>query len=310
MRRLALAVTAATALALPTGAAAPAAADHRDRFPETIALPDGWQPEGIDSGRGTEVFVGSLAGGGIWRGDVRTGTGRVLAGPVGTPAVGLDYDRRGDRLFVAGGPSGQVKVHAARTGRLLGSYPVAGSGFLNDVVVTRAAAYVTDSQVQRLVVVPLGRGGGLPAAATTLPLTGDLVYQPGFNLNGIVAADGGRTLISVQSGTGKLFAIDAATGVTDEIELSGGDLVNGDGLELRGRTLYAVQNRLNRVAVVRLAGDLGSGVITGTITAAGLDVPSTATLNAGYLWAVNARFGTPPTPTTAYAIIRLPRRAG
>ena len=41
----------------------------------------------------------------------------------------------------------------------------------------------------------------LPAAsaATTLPLTGDVIFQPGFNLNGIVESH--HMLISVQSNT-------------------------------------------------------------------------------------------------------------
>jgi hypothetical protein len=43
------------------------------------------------------------------------------------------------------------------------------------------------------------------------------------------------------------------------------------------------------------------------VTSSGLDVPTTATLAAGRLWAVNARFGTPVTPDTEFWI-RLPAR--
>jgi hypothetical protein len=60
-----------------------------DNFPAQIDLPDGFFPEGIESGRGTTVFVGSLVDGAIWRGDVRTGSGAVLAdGAAGEVCLG------------------------------------------------------------------------------------------------------------------------------------------------------------------------------------------------------------------------------
>lgn len=313
MRKPALVLTALTALTVAlTSAASPVAAGTASQtgFPETIELPDGWQPEGITSGQGSEFFVGSLAAGAVWRGDFRSGQGSEFIPGGSPPAVGLAYDSRRGRLWVAGGDTGQVRVYDAGNGRLLRSYTVPGSGFLNDLVVTRDAVYATDSLVQQLVVVPLGRFGQLPPAATTLPLTGDIQFQDGFNANGIVASPNGDTLIIVQSNVGKLFAVDAASGVADEIELTGGDVLDGDGLELKFRVLYVVQNNQNKVGVVRLSLDLGSGSYTGAITDADLDVPSTATLNSGFLWAVNARFSTPPTPTTEYDVVRLPRRTG
>ena len=80
-----------------------------------------------------------------------------------------------------------------------------------------------------------------------------------------------------------------------------------DGLELQGRTLYAVRNT-NVVTVVRLSSQLAAGIVLGNITDPGLDVPTTATVAAGRLWAVNARFGTGPTPDTEYWITQLPVR--
>ena len=62
------------------------------------------------------------------------------------------------------------------------------------------------------------------------------------------------------------------------------------------------------VTVVRLGARLASGVVLGEITDPGLDVPTTATVAAGRLWVVNARFGTGPTPTTPYWITQLPLR--
>lgn len=300
-------LASATAL---TSAATPAAADRADRvgFPETIALPDGFQPEGIVSGPGTSFFVGSLVDGAIYRGDFRTGQGAVFAPGVGSPAVGLEYEADADRLWVAGGDSGQVTVYDAGTAESLQTYVVEGAGFLNDVAVTDDAVYVTDSLVQQVVVLPFDSVGSLPLEAETLPLTGDIQYGADFNANGIVAAQGGRTLIIVQSNVGKLFRVDSATGVSDEIELSGGNVSDGDGLFLLRRTLYVVQNQQNKVGVVKLTFDLRSGSYTGAITDPDLDIPTTATVNSRYLWTVNARFNTAPTPSTEYDVVRLPLR--
>lgn len=306
-RRLPALLTAATLAVVPAGAAV-AAPPGGGPFPETIALPDGFQPEGIEAGRGTSFFVGSLAGGAIYRGDLRTGEGEVLVEPTGGVVVGVLYEAANDRLWVAGGPTGGIRAYDATTGELLATYVVPGSGFLNDVAIADGAVYVTDSAQQQLAVVPLGAGGALPDAATTLPLTGEIQYTPGFNANGIVATAGGRWLVLVQSSTGTLFRVDPATGETAAIDLGGASLPNGDGLELRGSTLYAVQNRLNQVAVVDLDGQALTGEVTSVITDSDLDVPTTVAFAAGRLWAVNARFGTPPGPGTEYDVVRLPLR--
>ena len=50
-------------------------ASASDPFPDSIPLPDDFAPEGIAVGAGSSFFVGSLAGGDIYRGDLRSGTG-------------------------------------------------------------------------------------------------------------------------------------------------------------------------------------------------------------------------------------------
>lgn len=303
VRRL-LVLLVLTAVALLPGAAAARA------FPDTIRLPDGWQPEGIAAGRGTSLYVGSIPTGAIWKGDARTGQGRVLVpGRDGRAAIGIKVDRR-NRIFVAGGPTGQAFVYDARTGAELASYRLTSltPTFVNDVVVTRRAAYFTDSLNQQLYVVPLGRNGRLPGqdAVRTLPLTGDLQYTTGFNLNGIAAAMGGRVLLAVQSNTGQLFKINPRTGATREVDL--GDpppLTNGDGLLLAGRVLFVVQNQLNQIAVVKLSGSLDEGRVVTTIGDDDFDVPTTIAFQAGHLYAVNARFGIPDPQTARYDIVRV-----
>jgi hypothetical protein len=105
---------------------------------------------------------------------------------------------------------------------------------------------------------------------------------------------------------GNLFRVDPDTGSAHTVDLGGEVLPGPDGLELRGNTLYVVGGGM--VTVVRFGARLASGVVLGEITDPGLDVPTTATVVAGRLWVVNARFTTPPTPPTDYWITQLPLR--
>jgi len=303
-RRLLATITALLAVLL---LAAPAAAHEPANGPSRIDLPAGWAPEGITAGRNGTAYVGSLAGGAIAKVDTRSGAVSVLAaGSAGRVTVGLDYEKHARRIWAAGGPTSDVHVFDARSGALLRTYHFA-SGFLNDVVVTKRAVYVTDSNVQQLIVIPLGRDGSLPDASKTftLPLTGDIAYAAGFNANGIVAA--GRSLILVQSNTGLLFRVNPRTGTTRTIDTGGAGVTFGDGLELHGRTLYVVRNQLNQVDVFRLSHHASAARLVKTITSPDLAIPTTTAFIRGSLWTVNARFGTPVTPTTEYWLTRLHR---
>jgi sugar lactone lactonase YvrE len=280
-------------------------------FPDTIALPDGWQPEGIAAGRGTSLYVGSIPTGAVWKADARTGQGEVLVeGREGRAAIGIKVDRR-NRLFVAGGPTGMAFVYDARTGEDLASYRLTPEGtaatFVNDVVVTGKGAFFTDSLNQQLYVVPFGRNGRLPGQdkVRVLPLTGDLVYTTGFNLNGIAATRDGRALLAVQSNTGLLFRINPRTGVTRQVDLGGSSLTNGDGLLLIGRVLFVVRNRLNQIDVVKLSRSLDQGRVMATLTDPDFDVPTTIAFQAGRLYAVNARFGNPDPANASYDIVKV-----
>ena len=113
----------------------------------------------------------------------------------------------------------------------------------------------------------------------------------------------------VQSGAGRLYAVNPANGVARTIDLGGGDVANGDGILLDGSTLYVVQNRLNRVAVVRLNATMTSGRIVRRLTDPDLDVPTTIARRGDRLYAVNARFGSPAGPDTAYQVVQLPKPA-
>jgi sugar lactone lactonase YvrE len=287
---------------------APAPARAAETFPDVIALPNGWLPEGVVTGRGPVLYAGSRANGAIYAADLRTGDGAVLVpGQPGRVAVGLDFDPRTDYIFVAGGPTGKADVYDA-TGALVQEYTLTAPGtFVNDVIVTRGAAYFTNSNLAEYYRVPLGPGGELaaPNAVETIPLSGDYQQVPGFNANGIEATPDGQDLIIVNTAAGVLYRVAPRTGVATLIDLGGASVSAGDGLLLRGRTLYVVRNQLNQIAIVELAPDLSGGEVVGTITDARFDIPTTVAGFGDSLYAVNARFSTPPTPSTPYTVVRV-----
>jgi sugar lactone lactonase YvrE len=168
------------------------------------------------------------------------------------------------------------------------------------VALGRTAAYFTDSRAAQIYALPYD-GGPL----RTIPLTGAFQLVPDtINLNGIVVARDG-SLLSVQTPTGKLFRIDAATGATREVDLGGAVLTNGDGLLLEHGLLSVVQNRSNRIAQFTLSRDGLRGTLKRTLTDPGFDVPTTIARVRGSLYAVNARFGTTATPETPYTVVRV-----
>ncbi len=255
-------VAAAAALAVASTALAGAAP-----FPERIALPNGWNPEGIAIAPGGTFYVGSIPTGAIYRGDLRTGAGAVFVpGGDGKAAIGLALDR--GRLFVAGGGTGKAFVYDARTGATIATYTLTTeTTFVNDVVVTRSGVFFTDSVRPFLYRIAVGARGVLGRTVQPIPLSGDLVYTDGFNVNGIDATPNGRWLVVVQSNTGKLFRVQSTSGMTTEIRLANGESVPmGDGVLLDGRTLYVVQNRANLLAVIAVDRALTSGRVLTRIT--------------------------------------------
>lgn len=297
--------------------ASSALASSTERFPEVIALPTSWGPEGIATGRGTDFFAGarqqSPFQGAVYKGDLKTGTGQILVpSQPGRFALGMKYDARTNFLFVAGGPSGSGFIYNATTGADVAVVRfTAMASFINDVVVTHDAAYFTDSLNPSIYVVPLGRGGRLPPNPTFIarPLSGDFQQTPGFNLNGIVATPNGKALIVIQSSTGVLFRVDPLSGVTKAIDLNNVPLTNGDGLWLDGKTLYVVRNRLNQIAVIKLNRDLTAGQYLDNITSPNFDVPTTIAEFGKFLYAVNARFST-PIVGAEYQVVRVPKHCG
>lgn len=235
----------------------------------------------------------------------------ISQGP-GTASVGLKVDRHG-RLFVAGGPSGTGRVVSVRGGKILATYTfVANPGqanptFVNDVVLTRKAAWFTDSQRAELYRVPLGHKGRVAGQSRVkaVPLSGDWQQVAGFNANGIAETPDRRALLVVQSQTGYLFKVNKRTGKALRVDLGSALLSNGDGLLVRGRTLYAVQNQLNQVAVVKLNRSGSRGELVGTLTSPDFDVPTTVAAYKNWCYLPNARFGIENPETAEYSINRV-----
>ncbi len=269
----------------------------------TIVLPgEGIFPEGI-AAKGSNIYTGSAADGRIFRASRGGSTGELLspAGDQGrTAAIGMKIDRSG-HLVVAGGPTGTVFVLDRKTGSTLGKFarPAAGAyaagtrTFLNDLTIAKNGdAYITDSFSAVIYRIP---AASLAAPTMTgvleewLTLAGTpIVYQNGFNLNGIVAYKN-RTLLTVQANTGKLFRIQIGSKTVTEVALNGADITGGDGLVLHDERLYVVNS--GAVDVLKLKKKFRSARLKTTITDGTFDSPTTAALHKGRLYVVNSQFG-------------------
>lgn len=309
MKRLVLVFLAVFMLAF--AAVQVQAAGKETVFPGVIPLPNGFAPEGIATGRGTSFYVGSLAGGAIYRGDLRTGEGDILVSPNGGMATGMKVDKRTNYLFVSGALTGMASIYDADTGELIAAVQLtdAQATFVNDVVITRDAAYFTDSFNAVLYMLPLGPGGRLPdpLQVVPIPLGGEWVQVSGpfvFNANGIAASPNGKTLLVVNTARQEVYQVDPETGLAEKVEL-GEPLPNGDGLLLVGHTLYVVQNNLNQIAVVHLDPDYSSGEIVDILSDPDFQVPTTIARHGNTLYAVNARFGVTPGPDVEYSVVKV-----
>jgi hypothetical protein len=292
-------IVALLAAALLTTGAAAGSLDAR-----SIPIPDDFAPEGVAVGENATFYVGSLWDGDIYRGSLRTGRGRLLVDTDGGMAAGLKVETARNRLWVAGGVTGKGLVYDTRDGDLIASLELteAGASLINDVFVTRQAAYFTDSMHPNIYVVPLGPGRRI-GDPETLPVTGPAGADIGFpGLNGIVATSSGSTLIVGHSLLGGVYTVDPKSGASERISLPAGVIPSGvsDGLLLEGRTLWVVENFNNRVTELRLSRDLSSGFVTNVIDNSDVNglfrVPTTIARHGENLVLVNGRFdvGLPP----------------
>src|SRR4051812_14054121 len=159
--RLAL-VGVAAALMVPVGTASadPGNSHHRNR-PETIDLPAGFVGEGVAVGAHNTYYAGSVADGRVARGDLRDGTSDVfIANPLVAAATGLKADLRHNLLWVSGAGTGHAAVYNLTTGAPIADLTLTSTqpAFINDVIVTRDAAYFTNSFTPEIYKVPVSAG--------------------------------------------------------------------------------------------------------------------------------------------------------
>jgi sugar lactone lactonase YvrE len=271
---------------------------------DVIVLPGATSAEGIARGEGDTFYAGDLFAGDIFRGDLEEQTAELFIDvPDGRAAVGMFADLRHDLLFVAGGFTGQAYVYDVDSGETVATYQftppspadaATPTTVINDVTVTEDGAWFTDSRRGVLFFVPIDDDGE-PGDFVTLELEGPAADTSGtFNLNGIAATRHGSTLIVAHSTLGKLYTVDPETGSTAEI--AGVSVPMVDGIVVRGRHLWAVQNS-NRVTELELNEDRTAGSVVEVITDAAFGIPTTAIRFDGHLAVVNAHFdtGLPPT---------------
>jgi sugar lactone lactonase YvrE len=208
----------------------------------------------------------------------------------------MTFDESTALLWVAGGFTGQAYVYDTRTASTVATYQFADPAtgpLVNDVALTNEGAWFTATTAPVLYFVPFD---GEPGAFETLSLSGPAAdTSKDFNNNGIVATPDGGTLIVGHSGNGELYTVDPSNGESALIE--GVSVPNVDGIVLRGKWLWAVQNFSNQISAVRLKPDLSSGRVDHVITSDLFHIPATAALFGSRLAVVNAHFDTgfPPT---------------
>src|SRR6266542_2610100 len=189
MIRMAWTTAALSLVAIALVGGTPAASPN---FPARIDFPAGWRAEGVAVGRGSTFYAGDTTNGAIYAGDLRTGDGSVLvAGKTGGSAFGVFAD------YTLTTPT----------------------CFINDVTVTNDGAYFTNtnsatSGLSAIFKIPIAPNGELGTTVETIPV-------PFVGGNGIEATPDGKTLVAVSITTGKLYAIDTATGVSTEIVVDG-----------------------------------------------------------------------------------------
>ena len=259
------------------------AAHGRGHGPNVIQLPNGFGPEGIATCGARHVLrlaarhgrdLPRLPQDRARRHPRRGRHGRRRHRHEGRPPRAPVRLRRRQRSR-----SASTTPARARDPPLRGARP---RGFINDVIVTRQAAYFTDSQPSGPVRDPdraprrARRAARAAAHAASRPAAGR------FNANGIEATRDGRTLIIVKSNTGELFTADAATGATKKIDRTAATAsINGDGILLKGRKLYVRREprrgrgRASARSAVKLRRDGTGGRVVDEITDADFDVPTT-----------------------------------
>lgn len=310
----------ATAVAIPAialvGVTGPAAADRGGRV-DTYQLtgdPGGSKFEGIgaDQRRGT-FYVSEVTGGEIHRGTARSSRTQEWLTGDGTDgrftARGIAVDKAGN-VYIAGGPNGigtgnpDLWVYS-RSGELLAALRAPGdNAFLNDVWIgPDGDAYFTNSNAPQIFrVFDSGDGYRVELWADA---TGTIQTTEGFNLGGIVTSTDRSALVVAQGSTGQLWRFDLTDQSVTQVDTGGADLVNADGLVLRGTRLTVVRNFSRVVTTLRLSADGTQATLVSQRASDPSRVLTTAATLRGQVLFVDSKFDE-PTATPPYEVITDP----
>jgi hypothetical protein len=273
-----------------------------------IVLEGATSAEGIAAGEGTTFYAGDLMTGDIYRGDIRGEKAELFIDvsdfdATHREAVGMKMDTQLELLFVAGGSTGNAYVYSTDSAEPVAVLELTAQkqAFINDVTLAPDGAWFTNSAAGELYFVPV-RWNGKLGDVQTLELSGPAAGLTGaFNINGIASADRGRVLIVAHSNDKALYTVDPETG--DSAAIAGVEVPNVDGILVRGQTVWAVQNFLNRIVRIELSDDLTSGEVEATITSKHFNIPTTVARFGDTLAAVNAQFNQPASP---YEVVLVP----
>ena len=303
-----LTATAVVMLTVASGVAAAAPS-----YPATIPLPPAFQPEGIAI-RANTFYVGSIPTGAVYRGEPADRNRRACSSKDRPDAL-----RSASQWTTATGCSSQVgrqrQVRSSTTRALeqtSSTYALA-PGFINDVVVTRTGAYFTNSNRRGALPDPdRQRGPARLDRRRRIPLTGS--FRAGHRVQrrtGSTRRANGRWLDHRSEQHRASSSASTRRRVRRPRSHSAAESVpNGDGILLDGKTLYVVQNQLNRIAVISVnaVAHVGPGRDADHGRRAS-PIPTTIDDLGRRLYAVNARFGSPPA-TTDYQVVQVRKPNG
>ena len=218
----------------------------------------------------------------------------------GNDGRGIEVDRAG-RVFVAGGPAAEVRVFDRR-GALLAELETGAAGsYLNDLWIgPDGAAYVTDSSLP--VIWRVSNRFGHWRIDRFLDVSGTIAYTPpltDFDLGGITISPNGRYLLTTQGTTGQLWRIDLWTRRITQVDLGGANVINADGIVLRGHTLYVVQNFSRQISKLQLGRHFERGRVVEVMPTPADRTFTTAKPVGRTLLAVDSKFGFPATAAVA-----------
>ena len=275
----------------------------------TLAPEPAGNPEGIAFDKRSKSFFVSITNGGdIYRGSLKDETVSPFIEGEGA-SIGIKVKR--GKLYVAGGPTGLIKVYDLATKLPVATFKTGMGGFLNDLVVTRGGdVYVTDSfrpTLWHVTKEQVAAGSGTPQALDVSAIPYETGSNP-FNANGIVAKSANK-LVVVDSNSGKLFRIKLGSegkSIKAIDEITGATVPGGDGLLLDRGRLVVVQGNPAQLSFLKLKRDAREAKLKRTQTSDKLRGPSTVDAARRYYLVVNADFTTNQRPFT---VAGLPRKA-